>query len=66
VLAWGGLRDEAALRALVTGNLAHDGQRIDGAAPLDEIGRRLTLACRSGIAVAVEGAATCRRGGRCG
>jgi tetratricopeptide (TPR) repeat protein len=57
VLAVGGLRDDAALRELVTGNLAHDGQRIDGAAPLPEIARRLTLACRSGIAVAVEGAA---------
>ena len=56
VLAVGGLRDEAALRELTTGNLAHDGQRIDGAAPLAEIARRLTLACRSGIQVAVEGA----------
>ena len=33
VLAVGGLRDEAVLRELTTGNLAHDGQRIDGAAP---------------------------------
>jgi hypothetical protein len=57
VLAVGGLRDEAALRELTTGNLAHDGQRIDGAAPMAEITRRLTLACRSGIQVAVEGAA---------
>lgn len=57
VLAGGGLRDEAALRELTTGNLAHDGQRIDGAAPMAEITRRLTLACRSGIQVAVEGAA---------
>ena len=56
VLAVGGLRDEAVLRALVTGNLAHDGQRLDGAAPLAEIARRLTLASRSGIAVAIEGA----------
>jgi tetratricopeptide (TPR) repeat protein len=57
VLAVGGLRDEAVLRGLTTGNLEHDGQRIDGAAPLAEIARRLTLACRSGIPVAVEGAA---------
>jgi tetratricopeptide (TPR) repeat protein len=57
VLAAGGLRDEAALRELTTGNLPHDGQRIDGAAPLAEIARRLTLACRSGIAVKVAGAA---------
>lgn len=57
VLAVGGLRDDAALRELATGNLEHDGQWIDGAAPLAEISRRLTLACRSGIPVTVEGAA---------
>ena len=56
VLAVAGLRDEAVLRELTTGNLAHDGQRIDGAAPLSEIARRLTLACRSGIKLAVDGA----------
>ncbi len=57
VLAVGGLRDEATLKELTTGNLAHDGQRIDGAAPIAEIARRLTLACRSGIPVAIAGAA---------
>jgi len=57
VLAVGGLRDEAVLRELTTGNLPHDGQRLDGAAPLAEIARRLTLACRSGVKVAIEGAA---------
>jgi tetratricopeptide (TPR) repeat protein len=57
VLAVGGLRDETVLRELTTGNLKHDGQRIDGAAPLAEISRRLTLACRSGIRVKVDGAA---------
>jgi Vault protein inter-alpha-trypsin domain len=57
VLAVGGLRDEAVLRELTTGNLAHDGQSLDGAAPLAETARRLTLACRSGIKVAVDGAA---------
>ena len=57
MLAVGGLRDEAVLRELTTGNLAHDGQRIDGAAPVAEIARRLTLACRSGIRVAIDGAA---------
>ncbi|HEY0514910.1 MAG TPA: VIT domain-containing protein, partial [Thermoanaerobaculia bacterium] len=56
VLAVGGLRDEAVLHELTTGNLAHDGQRLDGATPLSEIARRLTLACRSGIKVAVDGA----------
>lgn len=55
-LAVGGLRDQAALRELVTGNLKHDGQVVEGGAPLAEIGRRLTLACRSGIKVTVEGA----------
>ncbi len=56
VLAIGGLRDEAVLRELTTGNLSHDGARIAGAASRDEILRRLTVACRSGIAVTVEGA----------
>ncbi|MFL6291288.1 MAG: tetratricopeptide repeat protein, partial [Thermoanaerobaculia bacterium] len=57
VLGFGGLRDEAVLRELTVGNLPQDGQRLDGAASLSEIARRLTLACRSGIPVAVEGAA---------
>ena len=57
VLAVGGLRDETVLKELTAGNLAHDGQHIDGTAPLAEIARRLTLACRSGIQVAAEGAA---------
>ena len=55
-LAFGGLRDDAVLHELTTGNLSHDGQRLDGNAPLAELGRRLTLACRSGIKVGVEGA----------
>jgi hypothetical protein len=57
VLAFGGLRDEAVLRELTTGNLPSDGQRLDGGAPLAEIARRLTLACRSGLEVEVDGAA---------
>ena len=56
VLAVGGLRDEAVLRELATGNLAQDGARIDGDAATAEILDRLTLDCRSGIAVAVAGA----------
>jgi hypothetical protein len=56
VLAVGGLRDDAVLRELVRGNLPHDGQHLDGAAPLSEIARRLTLACRSGLKVGIEGA----------
>lgn len=57
VLAVGGLRDDAVLRELTTGNLPHDGQPIDGAASLEEIARRLTLRSRSGIPVTIEGAA---------
>jgi tetratricopeptide (TPR) repeat protein len=57
VLAVGGLRDEGVLRELTTGNLTHDGQRLDGDAPLAAIARRLTLASRSGIKVAIDGAA---------
>lgn len=57
VLAVGGLRDDAVLRELTTGNLPHDGQRLDGSAPLNEIARRLSLRSRSGIPVKVEGAA---------
>ncbi len=56
VLAVGGLRDETVLRELATGNLAQDGARIDGDAASAEILDRLTLDCRSGIAVAVAGA----------
>ncbi|MCP4662240.1 MAG: hypothetical protein GY856_43105, partial [bacterium] len=56
VVAVGGLRDQAMLRQLVTGNLASDGQVIDGGVPLDEIARRLTRASRSGIEVSVTGA----------
>ena len=57
VLSFGGLRDDEVLRELVAGNLDRDGQRIDGGAPLSEVARRLTLACRSGIKVKVDGAA---------
>jgi len=57
VLAVGGLRDAGVLRELTTGNLAHDGQSLDGDAPLATIARRLTLASRSGIKVAIDGAA---------
>ncbi len=57
VLAVGGGRDDELLRHLVTGNLRDDGQVIDGTADLDEIARRLTSASRSGIEVAVPGAA---------
>jgi tetratricopeptide (TPR) repeat protein len=57
VLAVGGQRDEELLRHLVTGNLEDDGQVIDADAGRGEIARRLTHASRSGIEVAVPGAA---------
>lgn len=57
VLATGALRDDALLRELVQGNLRHDGAVIEADAGLDEIARRLTLACRAKIAVTVPGAA---------
>ncbi len=57
VLAVGGGRDDELLQPLVAGNLDHDGQVIDGTADLDEIARRLTRVSRSGIEVAVPGAA---------
>jgi len=56
-LVVGGIRDPAALRQLTTGILVDDGQVIDGTASLDEIVRRLSLACRSDIEIAVEGSA---------
>ncbi|MFO0759132.1 MAG: VIT domain-containing protein [Byssovorax sp.] len=55
-IAVGGLRDEAALRKLATGGLAHDGIVADGAADFATIDRRLGLATRSGIKVEVKGA----------
>ncbi|WP_437968019.1 AgmX/PglI C-terminal domain-containing protein [Sorangium sp. So ce260] len=55
-VALGGLRDEAALRQLVTAGLPRDGAVIDGARGVAELERRLASATRSGIAVNVEGA----------
>ncbi|XXY45909.1 AgmX/PglI C-terminal domain-containing protein [Sorangium sp. So ce269] len=55
-VALGGIRDEAALRQLVTAGLPRDGALIDGARDLAEVERRLASATRSGIAVDVEGA----------
>ncbi|WP_437757051.1 AgmX/PglI C-terminal domain-containing protein [Sorangium sp. So ce1389] len=55
-VALGGIRDEAALRQLVTAGLPRDGAVIDGARDLAEVERRLASATRSGIAVDVEGA----------
>ncbi|WP_437779272.1 AgmX/PglI C-terminal domain-containing protein [Sorangium sp. So ce1097] len=55
-VALGGIRDEAALRQLVTAGLSRDGAVIDGARGAAEVERRLASATRSGIAVGVEGA----------
>ncbi|XXX77428.1 AgmX/PglI C-terminal domain-containing protein [Sorangium sp. So ce134] len=55
-VALGGLRDEAALRQLVTAGLPRDGAVIDGARGAAEFERRLASATRSAIAVNVEGA----------
>ncbi|MGK3990157.1 AgmX/PglI C-terminal domain-containing protein [Sorangium sp. So ce136] len=55
-VALGGIRDEAALRQLVTAGLPRDGAVIDGARDLADVERRLASATRSGIAVDVEGA----------
>ncbi|WP_437679089.1 AgmX/PglI C-terminal domain-containing protein [Sorangium sp. So ce131] len=55
-IALGGIRDDAALRQLVTAGLPRDGAVIDGARGAAEVERRLASATRSGIAVGIEGA----------
>ncbi|AUX40486.1 hypothetical protein SOCE26_018870 [Sorangium cellulosum] len=55
-VALGGIRDEAALRQLVTAGLPRGGAVIDGARGAAEVERRLASATRSGIAVGIEGA----------
>ncbi len=55
-VAMGGIRDEAVLKKLATAGLARDGVVADGTLPAAELERRLTLATRSGIPVAIEGA----------
>ena len=52
----GGIRDEAALKKLVTAGLLRDGVVADGSLDPAALERRLTLATRSGIPVAIEGA----------
>jgi tetratricopeptide (TPR) repeat protein len=52
----GGIRDDAALKEIVTAGLQHDGVVLDGASPTAEIVRRLTSATSSNIQVAVAGA----------
>lgn len=54
-VAFGGLRDEAELRALVTAGLGHDGTVLDGRRAAGSLAR-LERATRSNLKVAVEGA----------
>ncbi len=55
-IAVGGIRDEATLKKLATAGLARDGIVADGGLEIAALERRLTLATRSGIPVAIEGA----------
>jgi outer membrane protein OmpA-like peptidoglycan-associated protein len=56
VLAVGGIRDDAALRALVAGGLPRAGAVLDEGLPPATLSRRLSSATLSGISVAVTGA----------
>jgi hypothetical protein len=56
VVAAGGIRDEAAMKRLATAGLPHDGVVVEATSGIDAIARRMALATRSGIPVAVEGA----------
>ena len=55
-VAVGGIRDDAALKEIVTAGLRHDGVVIDGSSPVAEIARRLSSATASNIQVTVPGA----------
>jgi hypothetical protein len=55
-IAVGGLRDDGALRRLVTAGLTRDGTVCDGDLSPPEIAARLTRATRSGISVEIPGA----------
>ncbi len=56
VVLAGGIRERAAAEAMTRGRLARDGAVLDLDDGAGEVARRLGLATRSGIAVAVEGA----------
>ncbi|MCE9573353.1 MAG: hypothetical protein K8W52_09365 [Deltaproteobacteria bacterium] len=56
VVLVGGIRDEAAAKALARGHLAHDGTVLDAASGTAEVARRLQLGTRSSVEVAVDGA----------
>jgi hypothetical protein len=57
VIAVGGIRDDGALTAITRAGLARDGIVVDDREGAETIARRLGSATRSGIAVAVRGAA---------
>src|SRR6202022_3710031 len=52
----GGIRDDVALKALVTAGLARDGVVVESKDSFSTIGRKLTSRTRSAIAVGMEGA----------
>jgi hypothetical protein len=55
-VAVGGIRDEVTLKKLTTAGLERDGVLVDGSLDPATLERKLTLATRSGIPVAIEGA----------
>lgn len=55
-IAVGGIRDDVALARVVQGSLERDGAVLDGALPVPELARRLTLTTKSKLDVKVEGA----------
>ncbi len=56
VVAFGGIRDDEGMRALVTAGLARDGVVLDSQRGSSDTWRRLNLATRSGVRIAVAGA----------
>ncbi len=56
VVLVGGIRDEAAAKALARGHLAQDGAVLDAASGTAEVARRLQLGTRSAVQVAIDGA----------
>ena len=57
VILVGGIRDDAAMRALTTHHLTEDGAILDGAEGAERLVKRLDEATRSGVRVSVDGAA---------
>ncbi len=55
-VAFGGIRDDDGLEALVRSNLERDGVSVDGTRGAEEVWRRLNRSARSGVKLEVEGA----------